>query len=60
LGGRGNPPVGMRNPMIPLVYYTSKRKFMGEFVNRNSTIVASLVTVALILAFNTYLILASL
>ena len=47
-------------PMIPLVYYTSKRKFMGEFVNRNSTVVASLVTVALILAFNTYLILASL
>ncbi len=24
-------------PMIPLVYYTSKKKFMGEFVNRNST-----------------------
>jgi manganese transport protein len=47
-------------PMIPLVYYTSKRKFMGEFVNRNSTIVVTLATVSLILLFNTYLIIASL
>ena len=43
-------------PMIPLVYYTSKRKFMGEFVNRHATIVVALVTVGLILAFNIYLI----
>lgn len=39
-------------PMIPLVYYTSKKKFMGVFVNRNSTIVLALVTVMVILAFN--------
>ena len=42
-------------PMIPLVYYTSKKKFMGELVNRRVTIVAALITVAIILAFNTYL-----
>jgi manganese transport protein len=46
-------------PMVPLVYYTSKKKFMGEFVNRNVTTVVALVTVSLILGFNTYLILAS-
>jgi len=39
-------------PMIPLVYYTSKRKFMGVFVNRHGTIVLALVTVVVILAFN--------
>ncbi|MHB8568546.1 MAG: Nramp family divalent metal transporter [Nitrososphaerales archaeon] len=47
-------------PMIPLVYYTSKRKFMGELVNRRSTIILAVTTVALILAFNAYLILTSL
>jgi manganese transport protein len=39
-------------PMIPLVYYTSKRKFMGELVNRRLTIVLAVGTVALILFFN--------
>lgn len=47
-------------PMIPLVYFTSKKRFMGEFVNRHATIVAALITVGLILAFNTYLIVTSL
>ncbi len=46
-------------PMIPLVYYTSKKKFMGALVNRKTTIILALVTVALILAFNTYLIITS-
>ena len=45
--------------MIPLVYYTSKKKFMGELVNRRRTIVLALITVALIIGFNT-LLLASL
>ncbi len=45
-------------PMIPLVYYTSKRKFMGTFVNRKRTTIVALVTVALILAFNVYLIIS--
>ncbi len=39
-------------PMIPLVYYTSKTKFMGELVNNRLTIVLALVAVALILSFN--------
>lgn len=46
-------------PMIPLVYYTSRSKFMGQLVNRRITIIFALVTVALILTFNTYLIITS-
>ena len=42
-------------PMIPLVYYTSKKKFMAGFVNRRSTLVLAIVTVGLILVFNTFL-----
>src|SRR5436309_1375214 len=42
-------------PMIPLVYYTSKRKFMAGFVNRRTTLVLAIVTVALIMAFNSFL-----
>ncbi len=42
-------------PMIPLVYYTSKRKFMAGFVNRRITLVLAIVTVALIMAFNSFL-----
>jgi len=42
-------------PMIPLVYYTSKTKFMGSLVNRRITIAFALITVALILFFNAYL-----
>ncbi len=46
-------------PMIPLVYYTSKSKIMGTLVNRRITIIFALITVALILAFNTYLLMTS-
>jgi len=42
-------------PMIPLVYFRSKRKFMGDFVNRRRTIIVAVVTVVLIMAFNVYL-----
>jgi manganese transport protein len=42
-------------PMIPLVYYTSKKLYMGPLVNRGITIALSLLTVALILVFNFYL-----
>jgi len=44
-------------PMIPLVYYTSKKRFMGDFVNRRRTIIVAVVTVALIIAFNVFLLL---
>ncbi len=44
-------------PMIPLVYYTSRKKIMGEFVNRKATVVLAVVVVSLILFFNTYLLL---
>ena len=46
-------------PMIPLVYFTSKKKLMGDFVNRRRTIIVAVVTVALIMAFNAYLLLTS-
>jgi len=46
-------------PMIPLIYYTSKRRFMGELVNARSTIVVSIITVAIILVFNGYLLVTS-
>jgi manganese transport protein len=42
-------------PMIPLVYYTSKKKFMGPLANNRVTIVFALATVALILFLNAYL-----
>ena len=45
-------------PMIPLVYYTSKRKFMGAFVNRKRTTIVALITVGVILAFNVYLVMS--
>jgi Mn2+/Fe2+ NRAMP family transporter len=47
--------VRMSLPMIPLVYYTSKTKFMGSLVNGKIIIALSLITVALILYFNSYL-----
>jgi Mn2+/Fe2+ NRAMP family transporter len=37
------------------VYYTAKRRFMGDFVNRRITIVMSLITVAVIIGFNAFL-----
>ena len=45
-------------PMIPLVYYTSKSKFMGALVNRRTTTILALVAVVLIMSFNTYLLLS--
>ena len=44
-------------PMIPLVYFTSKKKVMGDFVNRRRTIIVAVFTVVLIMAFNVYLLL---
>jgi manganese transport protein len=44
-------------PMVPLLYYTSKRKFMGEFVNRRATTIVALVFAGTIVALNAYLLL---
>jgi manganese transport protein len=44
-------------PMIPLVYYTSKKKFMGELVNGKAIILLAIIAVILIVAFNVYLLL---
>jgi manganese transport protein len=45
-------------PMVPLLYYTAKRKHMGEFVNRRSTTVLALVIAGTIIALNAYLLLS--
>jgi len=45
-------------PMVPLLYYTAKRKHMGEFVNRRSTTALGLVIGGTIIALNVYLLLS--
>ncbi|HZW57699.1 MAG TPA: Nramp family divalent metal transporter [Nitrososphaerales archaeon] len=47
-------------PMIPLVYYTAKKRFMGDFVNTKVTTVLALLTVVVIVGFNVYLLLTKL
>lgn len=47
-------------PMIPLVYLTSKKSLMGPLVNRRLTAAVAVLSVALILAFNGFLLLTSL
>jgi manganese transport protein len=41
-------------PMIPLIYYTSKKKFMGEFRSSVPIIAAALAVATVIIAFNIY------
>jgi manganese transport protein len=47
-------------PMIPLIFYTSKRGVMGEFVNRKITTVLGVVSAAVIISLNVYLLYSSL
>ena len=46
-------------PMIPLLIYTSRRKVMGEFVNRHVTTFIATLVALVIIALNVYLIYAS-
>ncbi len=46
-------------PMIPLIWYTSKKKIMGSFVNRKSTIIMALAVGIIIIALNIALIYTS-
>jgi manganese transport protein len=43
-------------PMIPLVYYTARKRFMGDFVNARIITIFSLITASVIIGFNAYLI----
>lgn len=43
-------------PLYPLIYYTSKKKFMGEFVNRTHTTIIATICAVTITVFNAYLI----
>jgi len=45
--------------MIPLIWYTSKKKTMGSFVNRKTTIIMALAVGIVIIALNIALIFAS-
>jgi manganese transport protein len=46
-------------PMIPLIWYTSKRKVMGPYVNRHVTTIVALIVGAIIVALNVALIYTS-
>ena len=46
-------------PMIPLIWYTSKKKVMGPYVNRHPTIIIALAVGAVIVALNIALIYTS-
>lgn len=46
-------------PLIPLIYYTSKKKFMGEFVNRHSLTFVALLVAATIIVLNVVLLITS-
>lgn len=43
-------------PMIPLITYTMKKEFMGQFVNKHSTTFLAVLTAAVIVGLNTYLV----
>ena len=43
-------------PMIPLIFYTAKREFMGELVNKRLTTFLGVLTAAVIVGLNTYLV----
>ena len=45
-------------PMIPLIYYTSKKNIMGEFVNRRMTTALAIVVASIIITFNLYLLMS--
>src|SRR6476646_11585683 len=46
-------------PMIPLVILSRNKELMGEFVNKKSTTILSIIFVAIILTLNSYLIVTS-
>jgi manganese transport protein len=46
-------------PMIPLIWYTAKKKMMGPYVNRHITTIVALVVGAVIIALNIALIYVS-
>jgi len=43
-------------PMIPLLFYTAKREYMGPLVNSRLTILLGVLTGAIIVGLNTYLV----
>ena len=46
-------------PVIPLVLISKNKSLMGEFVNKKSTTILSIIFVAIILTLNSYLIVTS-
>lgn len=44
-------------PLVPIIYFTSKRSVMGQYVNHKITTVVALVFAAVIVAFNVYFLL---
>jgi manganese transport protein len=46
--------------MIPLIIYTRRKGLMGEFVNKNITTILGILSAALIIALNIYLLITTL
>jgi manganese transport protein len=46
-------------PLIPIIYYTSRRSFMGEFVNKRVTTLLAMVFAGVILCLNAYLLIGA-
>lgn len=44
-------------PLIPLVYFTNNKEIMGPYVNRKITTILALISTAIIIIFNVYLLL---
>jgi manganese transport protein len=47
-------------PMVPLIIYTRRKGLMGEFVNKNITTILGILSAALIIALNIYLLITTL
>ena len=47
-------------PMIPLIIYTRRKGLMGEFVNKNITTILGILSAALLIALNIYLLITTL
>jgi len=51
---------GIALALVPLVYFTSQKKYMGELVNRRTTTFAAAAVSTIVLALNGYILYASL
>jgi manganese transport protein len=46
-------------PLIPILYFTTRSRYMGEFVNKRATTLVALAFTGVILSFNGYLVVST-